>query len=68
MMEQDEETKDSLRREQNQAKALHRNLNLLIVDILILTDGAQPWSEQPGLARLSPAYPAQGQQQGDIEL
>ena len=33
MMEQDEETKDSLRREQNQAKALHRNLNLLIVDV-----------------------------------
>ena len=27
--------------------------HLPIVDILILTDGAQPWSEHPGLPRLT---------------
>lgn len=33
MLEQEEETKEILRKELVQAKALHRNLNLLIVDI-----------------------------------
>ena len=33
MLEQEEETKQILRKELAQAKALHRNLNLLIVDI-----------------------------------
>ena len=33
MLEQEEETKEIFRKELVQAKALHRNLNLLIVDI-----------------------------------